>query len=78
MSVTWTFRVIPSEGTKVEYLKVPLLDKDTGFPSTETSATSILSRAIPVMVPRFPFVLLEMIFNNGTRVSILNIFRISS
>ena len=60
-SVTCTFRVIPSEGTKVEYLKLPLLDKDTGFPSTVTSATWILSRAIPVIVPRLPFVLLDMI-----------------
>ena len=44
-------------------------DKDTGLPSMVTSATSILSRAMPVIVPRFPFVLLDMISSNGTLVS---------
>jgi hypothetical protein len=45
-------------------------DKDTCLPSIVTSATSILSRAIPVIVPRLPFVLLDMISSNGALVSL--------
>ena len=45
-------------------------DKGTGLPSTVTSATSILSRAIPVIVPRLPLVLLDIISSNGTLVSV--------
>ena len=43
--------MIPSVGTKVEYVNLPLDDSSIFLPLIETSAISMLSVPMPVIIP---------------------------